>query len=599
MRIVRKFFNLKKISLRRLSTINGGRIIYNKFKDKGVKDVFLYSGGAIMPAVDSFYKGDINYYINTHEQSLGHAATGYAKSTGKPGICMVTSGPGLTNMITPITDATNDSTPLIVFSGNVPKKAMGTQAFQECPSVDITKPVTKWSYCVENVNELSDIVDEAFRVSTTGKKGAVHIDLPKCITTATTKIENINNTFIHTDLNYNKNILDFNINKISTLINNSKNPVIIAGQGCNEAYKLLRELSSKGNIPVTTTIHGVGIFDETNNLSLKFLGMHGNPAANFAVQNSDLIINLGSRFDDRSTGNVEKYAPEAYKAAKENRGGIIQVNLNKEELSKNITTHYNFHTKCDLFLKHLLPCINYKERNEWLNRINMWKSKYPFDIAELDDGTLNTQMVIKSINRNLPKNKRCRITTGVGNHQMWAAQFIDYKLPQTLMTSGSLGVMGVGLPYSIGVQIGNPDDLVIDIDGDGSFNHTLSELKTVSNYNLPIKIAVMNDGHMSMVRVWEKLFFNERYTATNLNQNPDYVLLAESFGIESMYCNSKEMLDKNVEYFLNYPGPILCEFKVNTDLCYPLVKPGNALDDMFLYQEENKFDKIDVTQVPS
>lgn len=580
------------------SSISGGQIIYNKLREKNVTDVFLYSGGAIMPAVDSFYKNEIKYYINTHEQSLGHAATGYAKSSGKPGICMVTSGPGLTNMITPITDATNDSTPLIVFSGNVPKKAMGTQAFQECPSVDITKPVTKWSYCVDNVNELSDIIDEAFRIATTGKKGAVHIDLPKCITTAETSVDKIYNTFIHTDINYN-NILGVNIDIVSKLINKSKSPVIIAGQGCNEGYELLRKFAITGNIPVTTTIHGMGIFDEREPLSLKFLGMHGNPAANFAVQKSDLIINLGSRFDDRTTGNVAKYAPEAFKAAKENRGGIVQVNLNRSELSKNIKSHYNFHTKCDLFLKELLPNIEYRDRTNWLEQIETWKQKYPFDIARCSDGLLNTQMVIQSINKNMPNKRRYRITTGVGNHQMWAAQFIDYRKPQTYISSGSLGVMGAGLPYAIGVQIANPNDLVIDIDGDGSFNHTLAELKTISNYDLPIKIAVMNDGHMSMVRVWEKLFFNRRYTATNLGKNPDYCSLGKSFGIKTLKCSSEDTLDKDVTYFLNYPGPILCEFNVKTDICYPLVKPGNALDDMFLYQVENKFRDMDVTNVPS
>ena len=316
-----------------IRNLTGGRIIYNKLKEKDVKDVFLYSGGAIMPLVDCFYKGSINYYVNTHEQNCGHAATGYAKSTGKTGVCVVTSGPGLTNMVTPILDATNDSTPLVVFSGQVPLAAMGSNAFQECPASEITKSVTKWSYCVENVSEIPEVVDEAFKIANNGKKGAVHIDLPKCIISS----EYNSGEYEFTKYIYpvkNDNPLDIEkLIEVADIINKSERPVLYVGQGASNCSSIIRNISEKGNIPITTTIHGMGIMDEENNLALEMLGMHGNAAANYSIQDSDCIISIGTRFDDRTTGNLEKYAPKAIKAGKEGVGGIIHCNINPNEIN--------------------------------------------------------------------------------------------------------------------------------------------------------------------------------------------------------------------------------------------------------------------------
>lgn len=565
--------------------LTGGQVIYKKLLDKKVKDVFIYTGGAVMPLIDSFYKGKINYYLNTHEQSGGHAATGYAKSTGKPGISIVTSGPGITNSITPLTDATNDSTPLIVFSGNVPLSAMGTNAFQECPAVEITKPITKWSYCVKDVNELPDVVEEAFKVSTHGKKGSVHIDLPKCVLASKydrnrIKRYNYNKLVDHIDMSFSS----YNSQYMSYLINNSKRPVLLVGQGCNDYSEKLRKFAIKGNIPVTTTIHAMGVFDEIDNLSLDFLGMHGSVYSNYAIQNSDLIIAIGTRFDDRITGNIEKYAPKAFDANKNGRGGIIHVNKNKKELGNIIDSHFNFNVDCGNFLDSIK--LDYKERRDWFSTINKWKNDNPFRY-DIDINSMNTQEVISEINKFLINKKNYIITTGVGNHQMMSAQFIKWRYPKTFISSGSLGVMGVGLPYAIGCQIAYPDKLVIDIDGDGSFNHTLAELKTVQNYNLPIKIAIMNDTNFSMVKAWEKLFFNEQYTATDLNKNPDYVTLAESFGIKGIKCDNRNDLSSTIEYFLNYDKAILCEFKVESSLCLPLVSPGAGLDEIIKFGDKN------------
>lgn len=581
--MLKSIFTRYNINVRKYSNLTGGQVIYSKLLDHDVKDVFLYTGGAVMPLIDAFYKGKINYYINTHEQSGGHAATAYAKSTGKPGISIVTSGPGLTNSVTALTDATNDSTPFILFSGNVPLSAVGTNAFQECPSTDITRPITKWSYCVKDVHELPFVVDEAFKVSQNGKPGSVHIDLPKCITAGkysdSSKIFNYEtNTTVH------KSMDDINISNLEKLINNSQRPVILVGQGCNSCSDKLRDFAIKGNIPVTTTIHAMGVFDEVHNLSLDFLGMHGSVSANYAIQNSDLIIALGTRFDDRITGVVEKYAPEAFRAYKQGKGGIIHVNKNINEIKSVVNSHFNFNVDCGDFLNSVKP--KHKLRESWFEKINKWKNDNPFRYSK-DKNNMSTQEVISGINDFLLNKTNYIVTTGVGNHQMMSAQFIKWRHPRSFISSGSLGVMGVGLPYAIGCQIAHPDKLVIDIDGDGSFNHTLAELKTVQNYNLPIKIAIMNDTNFSMVRAWEELFFEKQYTATHLNKNPEYDKLAESFGVKGIRCSNRDDLKSTIEYFLNYDKSILCDFRVIPNLCLPLVSPGSALDDMILFGDKD------------
>ena len=542
---------------------------------------------------------NINYYVNTHEQNSGHAATGYAKSSNRTGVAIVTSGPGLTNMITPMLDATNDSTPLVVISGQVPVNAMNTNAFQECSAVDISSPVTKWSYCVKNIDELSYIIDKAFYIANDKKKGAVHIDIPKCILAQTRVSPKLIKTYNHNNNNDNKNkdsnFIE-NIKKVANIINNSKKPIFYIGQGCNNYKDKLTELVTKSNIPITTTIHAMGLFNEKHPLSLKFLGMHGNVAANYAIQDSDCIIAIGSRFDDRTTGNLEYYAPEAKSASKENRGGIIHVNIEKTQINKVVNSDYNFNCDAGLFIDSLLKYgdIKYNKRTSWISKCNKWKKDFPFKYDKLPDNRLKTQDIIIELNKqlydlNLINNTI--ITTGVGNHQMMAAQFIDWCRPKQMITSGSLGVMGTGLPYAIGTQLANKNKLVIDIDGDGSFNHTLSDLKTIVENDLPIKIAIMNDGYQSMVRVWEDLFYEGRITATKLEQNPDYESLAESFGMMSIKVNNRDELKKKIIEFLTYPGPILCDFRVETDNCFPLVAPGKALDDLILHNDmKNKYD---------
>ena len=565
-------------SIRNYNGLTGGQIIYKKLLENNVKDTFLYSGGAVMPIVDALYKGDINYYINAHEQSCGHAATGYAKTTQKTGVAIVTSGPGITNMITPILDSTNDSTPMIVLSGQVPKKAIGSDAFQEAPAIELTRPATKWSYQLQSVNEIPKIIDKAFYIANDRKKGAVHIDVPKDISSA---ILNGNYEIFNPP---SKNTCSINTNKlkiVAELINNSKKPILYVGQGCNESYTALRDFAKKANIPVTTTIHANGVYNEYEFLSLRWCGMHGSPVSNYSIQEADCIIAIGSRFDDRTTGELEKYAPKALEASRNKTGGIIHINIEESEINKVLNTDYNFNCDCSEFLEAIVPFIKYNKRLEWIKILEKRKNQYPFTYTKSNNEELNLERVLEVLNLKT-KNLDCIYTTGVGNHQMQTYQYIHSEKPKKIISSGSLGVMGAGLPYAIGAQIANPHKLVIDIDGDSSFNMTMNELKTIYQYNLPIKIAVMNNSAQMMVTTWERLFFQERYTATLYDSNPSYDILAKSFNIKSMKCDNNDNLENKIDEFISYEGPILCEFKIKRDMCLPLVAPGKGLDEMIM-----------------
>ena len=589
-----------KILKRPFST--GAESIYKSLLYNNVKNLFMYPGGAIMPFTKLLNSNQINYFVNNHEQNCGHSATGYAKSSDQTGVVVVTSGPGLTNMITPILDATNDSTPLVVLSGQVPIANMNTLAFQECPAVEITKPCTKWSYCAQKNDNIYELINTAFKIANSGKKGSVHIDLPKCILNSENGV-NTNFGLYQDTHNYTKDITNYydtDYEFLHELIVQSKRPILYVGKGCNENSKELYTFATKYNIYVTTTIHAMGTFNEKHHLSLGFLGMHGFPVANYGIQNADLIIALGSRFDDRTTGNISKYAPLCK--------NIIHVNIEESELGKVIDTCknkkvYKLHMDCSTFLLNMnnvyIEHINIKrktlcskqvsypkiDRVEWSKQINEWKN-IKIEYNTPDNDKLNTQMVIEQINKSM-NHSNTIITSGVGNHQMMCSQFIRWTQPKQFITSGSLGVMGVGLPYAIGAQIANPDKTVIDIDGDASFNHTLGDLQTIARHKLPIKIFIMNDGEMSMVKAWENIFYDKIYVGTECSYNPNYNMLALTYGIHTVTIENKTELQRLVEYAINYEGPIICNVKVESDLCLPLVAPGKALDDMILLNIKN------------
>ena len=376
------------------------------------------------------------------------------------------------------------------------------------------------------------------------------------------------------------NINNEKLIEISKVINKSKKPIFYIGKGCINAYKELRYCAKEFNIPVTTTLHGMGIFDEEDDLSCEMVGMHGLYAANHAIQQSDCIICIGARFDDRTTGNLEYYAPEAKKAFKENRGGIIHCNIESSEIKSVVNSNYNINCDSKDFLEILSKKLEVKKRDDWINTIKIWKNKFPFTYTKSKN--LKAQQVIEELNNQIKNQKDYIFTTGVGNHQMWACQFIKWKYPQRIISSGSLGVMGAGLPYAVGSQIANPDKKVILIDGDSSFNMTLTDLKTVKEHNLPIKMIILNDGNQNMVRVWEQLFFENRITATQNLNNPNYVNLAQSYGIKSFLCDSPNNLKSSIKKILDLREPILCEFKVKSDKCFPLNPPGTALDNLIL-----------------
>ena len=583
--MINRFINNNKRTL-----YTGSDIIHKTLLKNNIKHVFGYSGGAILPVLDKFHNSPIDFIMNRNEQCSGHAATGYSKSTGKIGVTVTTSGPGVTNLITPLQDAISDGVPILSLTGQVPTNAIGTDAFQECPAIQLTKACTKWSYQLKKTDNIEEVIDYAIFLANSDRKGPVHIDLPKDIMSLDYKVPLKGTTkFIMSNKNIIKNNNKFDsIQKFITLLNKSKKPVVIAGNGCLDSSHELREFIKKANIPITTTIHGMGVYDERDSLSLHMLGMHGSVYANYAVMNADMIIGIGCRFDDRITGNIKGYGVKAFQAADKGIGGVIHIDNNAVQIKKvkkivNPSLSILYDTK--EFLTDVLTDnkINTEiDRSDWFNTIEKWKNKFPFFYKPSEKGIPKTQEVIKKLysfvnNNNL--NDDMIITTGVGNHQMMSAQFYRWSKPRSILTSGSAGVMGAGLPFAVGAQIANPDKTVVLIDGDGSFNMTFNDLGTVAERNLPLKMIILNDNRQQMVHVWQKLFFNKRFVATD-NFNPDYVKLAESFGIQSIKCDKSDDIDAVIELMFDTKSPILVEFKIEPDICLPLVVPDKNLDEM-------------------
>mmetsp|Transcript_13034 Transcript_13034/g.24649 ORF Transcript_13034/g.24649 Transcript_13034/m.24649 type:complete len:646 (+) Transcript_13034:109-2046(+) len=575
-----------------LREMTGGEVIFNMLVEHGVDTVFGYSGGAVLPLIDAFHGKNIKWITSSHEQCSGHSAAAYAKSTGKFGVAIVTSGPGLTNLVTPMQDALTDGVPMVIFSGQVPTGAMGTDAFQECPATEITRSCTKWNYVCLDFNQLPWAVNEAFRIAASGRPGPCHIDLPKDIVSMKAQVPEAIFKKAATLTSDAPPMLDMGaVQKAADLINKAQRPILYVGQGASHCPEILSQLAKKANIPVTTTCHGMGIFDEREPLSMHMLGMHGAAYANFAIQNSDCIIAVGSRFDDRTTGIVAKYAPKARAAEKEGTGGIIHINIDKSSFGKVIQPTVAVWADTEHALQALEPLVSNGERSDWLKQCQDWKEQHAFDYVKAPGGKLKVQQVLAEMNKYLHekdvfKDKNVFVATGVGNHQMMACQFLRWIRPRTFITSGSLGVMGAGLPFAIGTQVANPDALTILVDGDGSFGMTNMDLQTVKRYNLPIKMAVMNDARQQMVWVWQRLFFEGRYISVT-NDNPDFVALAKAYGIHSVACDNEADLPKVIEEWLTHDGPMLVDFQVVPDICLPMVAPGKALDEMILLPDRD------------
>ena len=531
-------------------------------------------------------------------------AEGYARASGKCGVVLVTSGPGGTNTITPMQDALMDGTPMVVFCGQVVTSSIGLDAFQEADMIGISRACTKWNVMVKNIAELPRRINEAFEIATSGRPGPVLVDLPKDVTAGTlTRPIPVTSTLpthpsaasvAARELTIKQ--LDGCIQRSARLVNVAKKPVIYAGQGivCSpEGPRLLKELSEKAQIPVTTTLQGLGGYDELDPKSLHMLGMHGSAYANMAMQEADLILALGARFDDRITGHVPRFAPQARKAAEEGRGGIIHFDILPKNINKVVQATEAAEGDVAANLALLLPYVDEKtpaDRKEWFTQIDAWKTRFPWAYEKEDgpDAMIKPQTVISMLSDMTAHRKDdTLIATGVGQHQMWAAQHFRWRTPRSMITSGGLGTMGYGLPAAIGAKVAQPDKLVVDIDGDASFLMTQTELGTAAQFNIGVKIIVLNNEEQGMVTQWQSLFYNDRFAHTH-QRNPDFIKLAEANYIPGRRTTKLETLKDDLQWLIEGSGEGPAFLEVVTDqkvAVLPMVPGGSALHEFLVYDE--------------
>ncbi len=549
----------------------GAEILHQALLEEGVEYMFGYTGGAVLPIFDVLYDSPIKFILTRHEQGGSHAADAYARATGRVGVVIATSGPGATNLTTGLATAYMDSSPVIAITGQVRTHLIGNDAFQEADVTGITRPITKHNVLVKDIKDLGRIVKECFHIARTGRPGPVLIDIPVDISSG--QIEGP----IDTEMNIPGYRPRFKghlrqIQLAAKAINESQRPVLYVGGGViiSDASDLVRQLAIKANIPVTTTLMGLGAFDETHPLALKMLGMHGTAYANYAVQESDLLIAVGARFDDRVTGKLDTFAPHAK---------IIHIDIDPASISKNVKVDIPVVGDARQILSELIPLVEPNPRTDWLEQIELWKKKYPLKYDK-QSSTIKPQYVIETLGK-LADGKAI-VTTGVGQHQMWAAQFFNYTKPRQLITSGGLGTMGFGLPAAIGAQIARPDQIVIDIDGDSSFSMTLVELATIAQYQLPIKIALISNSFQGMVRQWQELFYDRRYSQTKMYL-PDFIKIAEGFGIKAIAVDDKKQVEDVIAQSLKEQGPVLMDFRVEPEEnVWPMVAPAKSLHEMEL-----------------
>ncbi|CCH46788.1 acetolactate synthase I/II/III large subunit [Wickerhamomyces ciferrii] len=579
--------------------LTGGQIFHEMMMRHKVDTVFGYPGGAILPVYDAIYNSEkFNFVLPRHEQGAGHMAEGYARACGKPGVVLVTSGPGATNVVTPMADALADGVPLVVFTGQVATSAIGTDAFQEADVVGISRSCTKWNVMVKDVSELPRRINEAFEIATSGRPGPVLVDLPKDVTAAILReaipIKSTipSNTLEEITKAATTEFVLASIKRSANLLNQAKKPVLYVGAGIlnsEDGPKLLKELSDKAQIPVTTTLQALGAFDQEDPKSLDMLGMHGSAFANLAMQNADLIIALGARFDDRVTGNISKFAPAAKKAALEGKGGIVHFEISAKNINKVVQANEAVEGDVTQNLRSFLPLIKkVDERPTWFNQIKEWKRKYPYDYQRETPGSkVKPQTLIAEISRLCNESGRETIvTTGVGQHQMWAAQHWTWKNPRTFITSGGLGTMGYGLPAAIGAQIAKPDAIVVDIDGDASFNMTLMEMSSAVQAKAPVKVCVLNNEEQGMVTQWQSLFYEHRYSHTH-QTNPDFMLLSQAMGFKGIRIETQEEMLPKLKEFIEAKEPVLLEVLVEKKVpVLPMVPGGKALDEFIVFDAE-------------
>jgi len=575
----------------------GAEIVFKVLEDHGVKHIFGYPGGAVLPIYDELKNHKkIKHILVRHEQGAGHAAEGYARSTGKPGVLLVTSGPGATNAVTALTDAYMDSIPLVCITGQVPTHLIGTDAFQECDTTGITRPCTKHNWLVKDVNKLSTIIYKAFEVATTGRPGPVLVDIPKDIQFKKGKyikpkeLKNSKNK-----INIKFNIKDNDINKVVELIKKSSKPILYTGGGVinsgPRATELLREMVSLTKFPITSTLQGLGAFPGNDPKFLGMLGMHGTYEANNAMHDCDLMINIGARFDDRITGKLDEFSPRSKK---------IHIDIDPSSINKNVKVDLALIGDVKLVLEKIILAIKKDDENfsnsnknnisKWWKQIENWRKKDSLSFKNSND-IIKPQFAVQRLYE-LTKGQDTFITTEVGQHQMWAAQHYKFDKPNRWMTSGGLGTMGYGLPAAIGVQVANPDKLVIDIAGEASVLMTMQEMSTAVQYNLPIKIFIINNQYMGMVRQWQELLHEKNYSESYTEALPDFVKLAEAYGCVGIRANKPGELDEKIIQMLSINKPVIFDCVVDkTENCYPMIPSGKAHNQMLLGEKDEE-DKI-------
>jgi acetolactate synthase-1/2/3 large subunit len=570
--------------------ISGAEIFLECLKKEGVKHIFGYPGGVVLNIFDLLHdEKDIQLILTRHEQGAVHAADGYARASGKPGVVLVTSGPGATNTVTGIATASMDSIPLVVFSGQVPTLLIGNDAFQEADIVGITRPCTKYNYLVKDVRDLADIIKEAFYIATTGRPGPVLIDLPKDVTSSKTDFVWPDSTNIRSYRpTYEGN--KFMINQAAHMIAKARKPVIVAGGGVilSGASKELKELAEYTDVPVTMTLMGLGGFPGSHKLSLGMPGMHGTYFANKAIQESDLLVAVGMRFDDRVTGKIAAFAPNAK---------IVHIDIDPTSIRKNVRVDVPIVGDVKKVLAVLNKVVKeevkeqWREvRKAWLKQIAAWKAERPMSYDREAD-VIKPQYVVEKIYE-LTKGDAI-IATEVGQNQMWTAQFYKFDKPRTLLSSGGLGTMGYGFPAAIGAQFAFPNKLVIDIAGDGSIQMNIQELATAVINRLPVKIAILNNRYLGMVRQWQELFFQERYAHTKLDDTvPDFVKIAEAYNAVGLRATKRSEVEPVLKEAFSIKRPVMMDFVVDwKEKVYPMVPAGAAIDEMLFLEEEKKAEK--------
>lgn len=575
---------------------SGAYILLDSLVRHGVKHIFGYPGGAILPIYDEVYrfeeKGEITHYLVRHEQGAAHAADGYARATGKVGVCFGTSGPGATNLVTGIATAQMDSIPMVIITGQVPRSLIGTDAFQEIDIYGITLPIVKQSYVVRNACDMARIVTEAFHIAATGRPGPVLIDVPKDVGIEECDYIPLEPGDVH--LAGYRPTVKGNIRQIHAaleLIDSAKHPLLYVGGGAiaSNAHTQIQELAELFQIPVTTTLMGIGAFDEHHPLSLGMLGMHGTAYANFAVTECDLLIAVGARFDDRVTGKLDEFA---------SRAKVIHIDIDPAEVGKNRNPNVPIVGDVRQVLEQMLQKTRelgfpseHGRTKEWLQRIKKWELDYPLVIPHPED-SLSPQEVIAALAAQAP---HAYYTTDVGQHQMWAAQFLKNG-PRRWISSAGLGTMGFGLPAAMGAKTALPDEQVICISGDASFQMNLQELATLAQYEIGVKVIIINNSWLGMVRQWQETFYEERYSATNIQKGmPNFELLAEAFGIKGIIVKDRSQLDQAIAEMLKHDGPVVMDIHVTKDEnCYPMIAPGSTNAQMLGLPKDKPYQGLDM-----